>query len=263
MANKIFLVFCLLLAVLPAIGQDIITRSDGVVIKAMALEIQPSLIRFRLFQQADTGVYQISSQDVQSIKGADGTTKNFTSSGEVPTPALPFNYETSSGRNILWYSPLDLFYSNFRVAYERILASGKAGFKIPLIIGLSDGNYNTDLASSFRENNRFGAGLEFNFYPFGQGRFQYYFGPAFQARSFRGYYVNGTQPEPQGYNGEYFSLGFQNGIYYQFTKHFIISADGGVGLRRFREPEMLGIIYYPGDRKRGFVSGTLHLGCRF
>jgi hypothetical protein len=257
MAKKLFWLFCLVLALAPAYGQDIITRSDGVVIKARVLEMSPSLIRFKLFQQPDTGVYQISTQDVQVVRLADGSTKSFTPAAA----AAPFNYYTGSGRNLLWFYPIDLLFSNFTLAYERVLNSGKVGFKIPLTIGLSSANPQNNYYNSFRENSLFGTGLEVNIYPFGQGRFQFFLGPAFAFRSYQSYYYSyaGPQPAQQRRNGEMYALALKTGIYYQFTNRFIISGDTGLGFRFLREPDLPDNYY----ENRAYIPGNLHLGFRF
>jgi hypothetical protein len=259
MAKKLFLLFFLVLAVFHTYGQDIITRSDGVTIQARAVEIKSSLINFKLFQQADSGVYQISTQDVQSVRLADGTTRSF----PAPATAAPFNYYTNSGRNILWYYPVDLFYSNFTLAYERVLPSGKVSLKVPLTIGLSGSNDPDSYYTGFRENIRLGAGLEVNFYPFGQGRFQYYLGPALACRSYRTYYYTAAQPTPQRQNAQMLSFALKNGLYYQFTKFFIISVDAGLGWRFFRKPDRPDNYYDPNDRNHAYLAGSLHLGFRF
>ena len=259
MAKKLFWLFCLVLAIAPAYGQDLITRSDGVVIKARVLEMKPGLIRFKLFQQPDTGLYQISTRDVPSVRLADGSTKSF-----APLPsAAPFNYYTDSGRNILWFYPLDLFSSNFTLAYERVLASGKAGIKIPLSIGFSGGASPNNYYNSFRENSLFGTGLEVNIYPFGQGRLQYYIGPAFAFRSYRTYYYTVTQPPPRRRNGEMYAIALKTGIYYQFTSRIIVSGDVGLGFRFLQEPDLPDNYYEPQGKNRAYFPGNLHTGFRF
>jgi hypothetical protein len=260
MARKLLLLCCLLLAVSSLWGQDLITRTDGVVIQARVLEIKPDQITFRLFQQTDTLVYQISPQDVQAIRMADGSTPF--AAVAAGKPAAPFNFETQSGRNILWYHPFDLIYSNISLAYERIGASGRLGFKIPLVIGLTDPDA-TPHSYSFRENNRWGTGLELNVYPFGQGRLQYYVGPAFQYRSYRAYYYDGSRPEPQSSEAGMFTVALKNGVYYQFTRFLIVSADAGIGFRFLQGPEVSNSYYFVEGRNRAYLPGNLHLGFRF
>jgi hypothetical protein len=262
MSIRILLACCLAFAAAPTYGQDIITRSDGVKLQASILDMKPGLIRFKLFGQPDTAVYQISTQDVETVHMADGTTKNFTAPADAGKKNRPFNYYTNSGRNILWYYPLDLIYANFTLAYERILPSGKTGIKIPLSIGLSPGNADV-YSTSFRDHNRYGAGLEINFYPFGQGRLQYYLGPAFNFRSYKAFYATTSQFIPEAHNATMYSLALKNGIHFQASRSFILSLDAGLGVRFIRQPE-IAVNYndYEG-RTRAYLPGNLHLGYRF
>lgn len=262
MAKKLLLLSLLVLAVSLSYGQDLITRSDGVVIRATVLEMKPGLLRFRLYQQADTLVYQISTRDVGSVRLADGTLRTFPEAAAAKTEAAPFNYETSSGRNILWYYPLELIYPTIALAYERILASGRAGFKIPVMAGLYSGNTSSNYNTDIRQNTRFGAGLDVHIYPFGQGRFQYYVGPALHFRAFRSYYYPASPSGLQKQNNALFILALKNGIYYQFTRFFIISGDAGPGFRFLLDPERPNP-YAPETKLRRTFTGNLHLGYRF
>lgn len=263
MAKKILVFSLLLLVVLLVDGQDLITRSDGVVIRATVLEIKPGLLRFRHYQQPDTLVYQISTRDVGSLRLADGTVRTFPEAEKKE--AAPFDYYTASGRNILWYNFFELIYPNFALAYERVLASGKIGLKIPLLVGLSSGNSSNSYSIDVRKNTRFGTGLEMNVYPFGQGRFQYYVGPAFQYRTYQGYFYAtnpGSPPGLQSQNTAMFSLALKNGAYYQFSRFFIASVDAGLGYRFLREAHNPDY-YYIEHRNRQMLTFSLHLGYRF
>ncbi|GEO04939.1 hypothetical protein AAE02nite_26030 [Adhaeribacter aerolatus] len=267
MVKKIYLLICFWLLVLGTYGQDIITRTDGVEIKAQELEVKPGQVSFKLFQVPDTLVYQISVQDVQTIKMADGSVRTFNSPGTASEKKnTPFNYETQSGRNMLLFYPLDLVYANATLAYERIARSGKMGFRVPVSFGLSkefQNNFN-----EFRRNTRLGVGLEINYYPFGQGRLQYYFGSALGFRTYQLLYYtsinspNGPQPQEHTMKAQMYSLAFRNGVYYQVSRHFILSADAGLGYRIFQEPQRPDG-YYPENRDQMFLPVNFHLGFRF
>lgn len=264
MAPKLLLLCLLLLAVSLSYGQDLITRSDGVVIKATVLEMPPGLLRFKLYQQADTLVYQISTRDVASVRMADGAVRTFPEAAAIKE-AAPFDYYTRSGRNILWYYPVELIYPIFALAYEHILASGMVGFKIPLMLGLSSGNTSNNYNTDIRRNTRFGTGLEVNIYPFGPGRFQYYVGPAFHYRSYRGYYYNtysSSQPGPQIKDTNLVSLALKNGVCYQFSRFLSISVDAGWGWRFLQEAHNPAYNFTE-HRNRQILTGNLCLGYRF
>jgi hypothetical protein len=266
MVKKLLLLPCLLFALTPIYGQDLITRQDGVVIKATVLERQPSLIRFKLFGQQDTLVYQISTQDVRELRMADGSTKSLPPSVTDPKAGARFDYVAHSGRNILWFSPFDWIYSKFTLAYERISSSGLVGFKIPLVLGLSSSANPYYANSNLKENTRFGAGLEVNYYLFGQGKVQYYLGPALHLHAYKSYYYPGYYPgtpDPQRLNVTMMAVALQNGAYYQFSRFFNVAATIGLGYRYFLFPDTPTNYYDPGTRNRAYVPGNLHFGFRF
>ncbi len=261
MCKKILLLLCCWLLVLGIYGQDIITRTDGVEIKAQGLEIKPGQINFRLYQQPDSLVYQISVQDVQRVKMADGTVRNFAAPTNGKKDATEFKYETDLGQNVLWFYPVELPSSNLTLAYERIMAGGKIGFRIPVALGFgSDLQYNSP--DDFRRSNRFGTGLEINYYPFGQGRLVYYLGSSFHFRSYRTFFYGNSSQQPglQKAYAEMYALSVKNGIFYQISKSFVISLDAGLGFRFFHIP--LPENYYR-PNNRAFVPGNLYVGFRF
>ncbi|GGK79503.1 hypothetical protein ACD591_08460 [Rufibacter glacialis] len=244
-------------------GQDIITRSDGVILKATVLEISPTLVRFRLFGASDSLLYQISPRDIQTIQMADGSVKTFSPAATptgTSTQDLPFDYETHFRKNILAFYPLDLIFSNFSFSYERISSSGKLGVKVPLIIDMGTNSDFYD--NSFRENEIFGIGLELNFYPSGQGRFRYFITPAFHYRSYSVYYYDyrPMQPEPQKADASMVSLALKSGAYFHLSKLFLVGADLGLGYRFFRTPDEDPYLF---ERNRVFLPGNIHVGFRF
>lgn len=209
-------------------------------------------------------ILPISNQDVQTLKLADGTIRTFNQPGEGSgNSTTAFNFETQTRRNILWYYPSDLIFNSFTLAYERILPSGKVGLRVPLSMGFASSNRVNNF-DSFRRNNRYETGLELNYYPFGQGKLNYYFGPAMRIRSYRLYYYDYSQPQPALLENKatLISLALKNGIYFQFNKSICISADVGLGLRLFNEPNAPDI-YYPTNISRAYLPGNVHLGFRF
>jgi hypothetical protein len=271
MVKKALLCIGLFLAFGYANGQDIITRTDGVEIRATALDIKSNLIYFRLFGQPDTLTYQINPRDVKAIKMADGSVRNFSPATPSVAEDKALNYETDLGRNILRLHPLDLIFSNFTFSYEHILPSGKVGFRVPIYIGLA-GKPEEDIyfdTYNFRKNSQFGAGLEINFYTHGQGRFRYYLGPAFNFRTNQGYFFQGysdpQRPEPLPLVKEkvrVYSMAVKNGVFYQISKAIILSAEAGLGMHSFQMPEIADYMYSP-NNTRIYVPANLLIGFRF
>ncbi|WP_205503358.1 hypothetical protein [Rufibacter psychrotolerans] len=269
MAKRLLPVLCLLFALSHANGQDTITRTDGTTLKATVVEVTPAFIKFRLFQQLDTLLYQISTLDVQTLVLADGTTRSFAAapaSKEAPAKSqqqAAFNYETQYGRHLFWVSPLDLVYSNLTIAYEYILAKGKMGLKIPFNFSVTPPSRVQSL-DSFRENNRYGLGLELNYYPHGQGRYRFFMGPALQYRVFRSYYYEfpGGTYEQKAADATMLLVAAKIGLYYQPTRRQLVAADAGVGYRYFRLPEQMQRNGFE-ISNRVYLPLNLHVGFRF
>ena len=264
MVKRALFCICLVLAFSHGYGQDIITRTDGIEIRATDLNIQPNRIQFRLFGQPDTLTYQISPRDVHVIKMADGSVRNFSTATSSVAKEKGSNYETGLGRNILYFYPADLLFTNFTFAYERISASGKIGFRVPITFGLNgitERYYN----DNFRRNTRYGGGLELNIYPYGQGKFEYFFGPTLNFKSFRSfYYDRSPQPTlPQEDQALMVAVGFKNGIYYQLSETFVFAIDVGLGLRFYPRQESPDTYYTYDSRTLPYVPGNLQVGFRF
>ncbi|MGV3503262.1 MAG: hypothetical protein ACO1O1_06105 [Adhaeribacter sp.] len=262
MAKKFFLFSLLVLADCCSYAQDKITRSDGVVIEARVVEVRADLIFFRPTLPADTGVYQISTRDVTVLRLADGSTKTFP---QVLAGREPFNYETSSGRRIVWFSPVDLVYGNLGLAYEHILPSGKVGLKVPLLLGLGSPGEPQNYSTNYRVNTRFGSGLDLNIYPFGQGRYRFYVGPAFQYVAYWAYYYPGTGgiPDPQRRSVNLVSLALKTGIHYQFTPSFMLGLEVGLGFHSHLHRPDPGQGYYQVNRNTAYLPFNFQLGFRF
>ncbi|MGV3641839.1 MAG: hypothetical protein ACO1NZ_15045, partial [Adhaeribacter sp.] len=260
MAKKVFLICLLALAAVGGFAQDKITRSDGTVIGARVLEVRSDLIFFRLLPPGDTGIYQISTRDVRLLNLADGSTKTFP---QVLQEREPFNYETSSGRHIAWFYPLDLLYGNLGLAYEHILLSGKLGLKVPLQIGLGSSDSPQNYSANFRSNTRYSTGLDGKLYPFGQGRYGFYVGPAFQYVSYWTYYYPGGTVEPEKREIKLVSLALKTGVQYQFTRVFNIALEAGLGFHSYLDRPDPGQGYYPENRNTAYLPFNFQLGFRF
>lgn len=260
MAKKLFLICLLALAAGCSYAQDRITRSDGTVIGARVLEVRTDLILFRLMPPGDTGVYQISTRDVRLLNLADGSTKTFP---QVLAEREPFNYETGSGRHIVWFYPLDLLYGNLGLAYEHILLSGKLGLKVPLQIGLGSSDSPQNYSANFRANTRYSTGLEGKFYPFGQGRFGFYAGPALQYVSYWTYYYPAGNPDPEKRGIKLVSLALKSGVHYQFSPAFSLALEAGLGFHSYLDRPDPGQGYYPENRNTAYLPFNFQLGFRF
>jgi hypothetical protein len=251
------LLLCIMLTVGLAYGQDIITRTDGKRIEAIIQDTSPTQIRFKLFSQPEGPTYLISTLDVLSVVGADGVHRTFS----PPTPASvngTKSFESQLGRNLLLLHLFDFILNNFTFSYEHVLPSRTLGLRVPVSIGLSRWEkYQGD----YRENVIFKTGLGVNFYPFGQGKFTFYVGPAAQIGFFRGMYYYDPYLPQEPVTGHVVEGKAITGGIYHFTRWFFGSAEAGLGVRRVSHPNNY---YYNRDFNTNVMASfNMHLGLRF
>jgi hypothetical protein len=147
-------------------------------------------------------------------------------------------------KNLITYHLFDVVYGDFTFSYERILASGTIGIKIPVGIGYA---YSTGLNNFNNNNNRvynaIYSGIGINFYLTGQGKWRYFVGPNIRVGYGKmvdtnsGYYDeygNWIQGE-DSYEGLYTKFLVDNGVMFTPIRRFCIAAVVGVGIRFFPE----------------------------
>lgn len=90
---KTLLIFSLLLFSTFAFSQDMITLSDGRVVKAKILELTPDLVKYKKFDNIDGPTYTVPTSDLLKIKYANGSEDTFTASSKsnsnVDTENIP------------------------------------------------------------------------------------------------------------------------------------------------------------------------------
>lgn len=101
------------------------------------------------------------------------------------------------------------------VGYEYTFKSGLSSIKVPVSFGLNNNAY-------YYEYKTFGTGLDFNLYPYGQGRAKFFYGPSFEYKKFR------TTNFMTEVNSAYTFL-LQAGFLFQPEKHLNISVVAGIG----------------------------------
>jgi hypothetical protein len=136
-------------------------------------------------------------------------------SGTVPAAALPEGKKPLY--NVFAINCFDIFFTNFSCSYERFLKSGKYSFKVPVSVGLggrpdqSDYSASSEFNAQYLQNRLYSGGLEFNIYPFGMTRHNFYIGISGSAGSFA-YYKN-------SHYYIYNSMGAISGYVNQSEKH--------------------------------------------
>jgi hypothetical protein len=220
-------VLLLVVASLAAFSQDAIYKTDGTKIDGIVTLVAPTEIRYKAAANPDGPEYIIPTNNIVIIVYKNGTYDLLKKKSEkefLPFDSLTINY----GKNIIFMNLAALVPENLFFSYERIINHGYIGLRSPFILGLMHG------ASG--NNKTIGTGLDINFYPFKQGRVRYFVGPSFEVGMKKfyypysgqyGYYYNNTEETERSY----YNLHINNGLMFQITKYFNISAVAGVGVQ--------------------------------
>lgn len=81
--EKIILILLIAFSATVSFSQDIITKKDGTTIEAEVLEITPTLIKYKKYDQEDGPLRSIKISDIVSIKYEDGEIEKFASENET------------------------------------------------------------------------------------------------------------------------------------------------------------------------------------
>lgn len=247
-------------------AQDLIMRADQTPIQAQVLEVRGSQIFYKKWGQPDKPTTVISTDYVQYVQYQDGRRQVF-----APPPALSPSADDAVNlrRNIIGIRPVDLYFTNLTLAYERLVWANRLGIKVPVTLGINHnryGGYGGYGTAFYQRNKTFSTGLELNFYLSKAERFRYFVGPAVQWGRFRYGYVSHSNPGlAQVRLGQHLAVVAAAGIWYQVGSRFVFSADGSVGW----QTKLLDRTGYPFyneqlDRNAWFrVSGNLNFGYQF
>ena len=228
-------------------AQDTLYKVDGSKAIAKILEINEVQVKYKLFSNQEGPTYVISKDHVLKIVYATGQIEVFP--GKVSDNTMPVQNAdpriTDFGRNFISVDVFDLFAGALTIGYEYIFKSGLSSLKVPLSIGIIE-------RDSYRQTKTFGTGLDYSFYPYGQGRFTFFYGPSFEYKRFKlSYYDNES-------NSSYALLG-QIGLLFQPEKHFNISFTLGLGYARIIEKDP----YYNHNYGQMVARAGLNIGYKF
>jgi len=225
--KKITILFVLILAFSSGIfAQDYIYFADQQErIAAKNVKISSSEIRYEKYESNEGQIYIINRARVSLIAYENGETK-YLQGKKKKLNSYEYN------KNLLTFHLTDLIISNFTLSYERIFSDGKMGIQIPLSFGYSSG----ENFGNYYVYNKFYSGLNFNFYPTGQGKVRYFLGPGLRIgvghdnNDNQGSYGNYTNPDTF-----YTKLLINNGIIFSPIPELSLSAVLGLGIRYFPE----------------------------
>jgi hypothetical protein len=239
MKKALFTLFILLFVFnLASISQDILYKTDGTKEQVKITMVSDKEIQYKKFNNPEGPVYTIPKKDLLMITYENGDFETM-KSADHDKKAAKADLAENFVKNLLTYHLFDVVYGDFTFSYERILASGTIGIKIPVGIGYA---YNTGL-NGFNNTNRIYneiySGIGVNFYPTGQGKWRYFVGPNIRVGYGKmvdssGYYdqygnwIEGTKTE-----GIYTKFFMDNGVMFTPIKNFSVATVVGVGVRFF------------------------------
>jgi hypothetical protein len=239
--KKISLLLLFLLSCLAfrSFSQDVLYKTDGTKEQVKITMVTNDEIQYKKFNNPEGPVYSIPKKDLLMITYENG---DFEMIKSVDNSKMATKTELSENfkKNLITFNLLDVVYYDFTISYERILASGTLGVKIPVGIGYA---YNSDYNNNREEwvRNKFYSGIGINFYPTGQGKWRYFVGPNIRV----GYgkmidYSSGYYDEYGNWvygetdvEGIYTKFYMDNGVIFTPVKNFSVEAVGGVGIRFF------------------------------
>jgi hypothetical protein len=220
-------------------AQDYIYKKDGSKEAAKIILVSEKEVQYKKFNNLEGPVYSIPKRDITLITYENGDYEAV-KSPESAKKAAKTELAENFAKNLITYQLFDVVYGDFTFAYERILASGSVGIKIPFGFGYaySSGfnNWNTN-----RVYNLFYSGIGVNFYPTGQGKWRYFVGPNIRIgygkdiywQSYYDQYGNYISDGEVSNEGIYTKFFMDNGLMFTPVKNFCVSAVVGVGVRYF------------------------------
>jgi hypothetical protein len=235
-----FLLFMLLFAFANgSFSQDILFKTDGTKEQVKISMVTDKEIQYKKFSNPDGPTYSIPKKDIVMITYENGDFEMM-KTGNNDKKAAKTDLAENFKKNLITFNLFDVVYYDFTLSYERILASGTMGIKIPVGIGYA---YNADYYTNRDQwvKNKFYSGIGINFYPTGQGKWRYFVGPNIRVgygklvSSYGGYYDDhGNWIEGEVTNeGIYTKFFMDNGVIFTPVKNFSVEAVAGVGIRFF------------------------------
>lgn len=225
-------------AALAGIGyaQDNLYLKVGRVERVKVTEITDRAVRYKMYDNPTGPEYVVDKAKIDRIVYENGTEEKFATPPprqervrEERTPKVSQDY----GRHFVGANLTDLFRTDVTLHYEFIFPNNRIALRVPVTIGFMNNYFNTksriESPYVFRRNRVFSTGLDFRFYPGGQGHVRYVMGPGLH------YVLNNKRGPLYGgqplYNHHVNSLRWMlyNGIVFTPVQNFRFGFDLGLG----------------------------------
>lgn len=259
MKKNIFFV-CSLLFTVYCYSQDVIYKTDNTKLEGKVLEVGTSEIRYKLASNPDGPTYVIVKSDLVLITYQNGSHQLFSSENKSSQPkfdSLTLNF----CRNFIGLDIAEFATTSIGMTFERTFGKkGMFALRVPFSVGLNKNN--NYYQGGYPYGKIFSTGIDFIYFPTGQGKLRYYAAPYFEFGMFRysdNYYLYGNDVQPvylEKADGKHYAGGIKNGVLYQPTRHFCISADFGFGIKKDEK-------IYSGESINPHFKANVIVGYRF
>jgi hypothetical protein len=212
-------------------AQDIIYKKDKTKIDGKVLEVGITDVKYKTALNPEGPVYVIPKSEIAIIIYQNGTTDIFSSPENSSKPKFD-SLSVNFCRNFIGVDIAEFTSASLGMLYEHTFGKkGMFAIRLPFSVGILQQSY------GFPEGKIFNTGIDFLYFPTGQGTFKYYTAPYFEWGMFRdGFYLVYERlfapSNNERYNGQHLAGGIKNGILYQPTRHFALSADFGFGIKK-------------------------------
>lgn len=238
---KTLVILSALLALLSFNGfsQDRLHLKSGKVEEVKILEITDQSIRYKMFDNQTGPEYVVDKTKIEKIVYENGNVERFVSVSNTNSNSRSARDEKPPkefkdyGHHFVGVNLSDLFRTDLCFHYEYFFLQGQLGLRVPILIGFNNQYFNLKSTIEnpyvFRRNRVFETGLDFRYYPGGQGRVRYVFGPGFHylINNKRGTIMNGTVVGSHHVNSLRWLI--FNGVVFSPVKNFRFGLDLGLG----------------------------------
>ena len=232
---KNILTLAVLFSALLTQAQDAIYKKDKTKLDAKVLEVGNWDIKYKPAANPDGPVYTMPKSDIVIIIYQNGRSDIFSSSEKSPSCKKFDSLSVNFCHNSIGIDIGEFTNTAMNITYEHTFKKGNFALRIPFSVGMTPYNYGYGY---YGDQKIFSTGLDFLFFPTGQGKVRYYVAPyaEFGMYNFNnGYVLYDGYNNPSYYNyhfsGYRIEGGVKNGILIQPTRHFSISADLGFGIK--------------------------------
>lgn len=292
MKNIFAIFFLLILGSSQLFAQDTLYRANGRVSNVRIIEVNKTQVKYRNPEGQGGPLFVLNRMEVNKIVYADGRVETMEGNANIVNTQKPNPYgnvwgdapkvdplRTNFKRRYVNLSIPDYFAGAITLGYEYFTKDGDYSLRIPVSIGFKSLGINTynvreteynDGQSYYRENKKFSTGFECYYYPWGQGKVRYYFGPAIEMGWFDYTDQNRFPTFPytttdMTMSGSFQSVLVHNGILFQPTAEINFNIGIGLGYcqSRFRHKDASGF-ELPSTKRSEFAARyMLTVGYKF